>query len=576
MTNYNLRANITALALLTVLVGCAGPASAPSNPGGAGSGPAGTQGNTPTGVLRIAWPTEPEVLSAKLGAGGGVNEFYWVFNSFLTYRDFSGAAHPMIARELPSQERGDWVVNPDGTMVTTYRLRENARWHDGAALTARDFVFAHEVYLDPDIPVRDRVPETLISRVEAQDDRTLVLYWKEPYIQANTLGYQQLDPLPRHLLEEKFRTNKGNFMFGEEWTTGYIGSGPFKVERWVPGSEVVGRANTDWVLGAPKVEIVDIKVMSEATTQLANLLSDNVDVLNSPGIRAPEAAIARDQLGPRGEVYVKTWQSQIRFLAFQFREVPNWQRAISDVRVRQAVMHATDRQGLADVLTHGLGSGADFFLTQSDPVFSEADRVARKYPFDVNRALPLLAEAGWRPAQPGGLVADSGGRTLDLDLWTTSGGGGEQEAAIITDSWRAAGINSGIFMIPAARQRDNELRASFPSVSATARSLSADNFVFTSTQLPTVETRWQGANRGSFRDADVDRLQSIVLTSFDEGERRRATVDLQRRMADLVGIGPLYYSTEVVVARSRVRGPIGEFGGQSGVSWNIFEWDVGG
>ncbi len=565
---------VVALALFTVLTGCVGGPAAPSNPGAPGS--AGTSDGAPSGVLRIAWPTEPEVLTAKLGAGGGANEFYWVFNSYLTYRDFSGAAHPMIARELPSQERGDWVVNPDGTMVTTYRLRENARWHDGAPLTAHDFVFAHEVYLDPDIPVRDRVPETLISRAEAQDNQTLVLYWREPYIQANMLGYQQLDPLPRHLLEDKFRTNKANFMFGEEWTSGYVGTGPFKLERWVPGSELVGRANRDWVLGAPKAETVIIKIMPDATTMLSNLLAGEVDVINSPGVRATEAAIAKEQLGPRGEAYVKTWNSQIRFLAFQFREAPGWQRAIADVRVRQAVMHATDRQGLADVLTHGLGTGADFFLTPSEPVFAEVDRVARKYPYDTNRALALLGEAGWRPTQPGGLAIDAAGRSLDLELWTTAGGGGEQEAAIITDSWRTAGINSSIFMIPAARQRDNELRAGFPSVSATARSLSADNFVFTSTQLPTPETRWQGANRGSFRDADVDRLQNIILTSFDEQERRRATIDLQQRMAELVGIGPLYYSTEVVVARSRVSGPVGEFGGQSGVSWNIFEWSVSG
>jgi len=365
-------------------------------------------------------------------------------------------------------------------------------------------------------------------------------------------------------------------MFGEEWTSAYIGSGPFKVERWVPGSEVIARANRDWVRGAPRVEIVDIKIMPDATTMLANLLAGEVDVINSPGVRAPEAAIARDQLGPRGEAYVRTWNSQIRFLTFQFREVSGWQRAITDVRVRQAVMHATDRHGIAHVLTHGLGQGADLFLAPSESTFAEADRVARKYPYDANRALALLAEAGWRATQPAGFVADAGGRSLDLELWTTAGGGGEQEAAILTDGWRAAGINSSIFIIPTARQRDNELRAAFPSVSATARSLSADNFVFTSTQLPTPETRWQGANRGSFRDADVDRLQNVVLTSFDEQERNRAPVDLHRRMSDLVGIGPLYYSTEVVVARSRVTGRVGEYAGQSGVSWNIFEWGVSG
>ena len=93
-------------------------------------------------------------------------------------------------------------------------------------------------------------------------------------------------------------------------------------------------------------------------------------------------------------------------------------------------------------------------------------------------------------------------------------------------------------------------------------------------ESPTAETRWQGANRGSFNDPEVDRLQNVVLTSFDEQARLRATIELHRRMSEVLGIGNLYYSAEVLVARNRVKGPIGEYGGKSGMSWNIFEWEV--
>jgi len=563
---------VRALVTSVLLAGCTQQSASLTRPD-AGAPDAG-RSTRPSGTLRIAWPTEPEVLNAKLGAGGGVNEFYWVFNSYLTYRDFGGVPHPMIAQELPSQERGDWIVNSDGTMVTTYRLQPGVRWHDGAPLTAEDFVFAHQVYLDPDIPVRDRVPETLMSSVVARDDHTLEIKWKQPYVQANALGYQQLDPLPRHLLEAKFLTNRSSFMFGEEWTSGFIGMGPFRIERWVPGSQIVARANPDWVFGPPKLESVDIRIIPDATTQLANVLSGEVDLVSSPGIRPAEAAVAREQLVPRGEGYVKVWQSQIRFLAFQFREVPDWQRAVSDVRVREAIMHATDRQGLVDVLSSGLGAPADAFLAPVEPAFPEVDRAIRKYAYDPNRALVLLADAGWHAGPAGGPVTNAAGQSLDLDLSSTSGGGGEQEAAIITNSWKAAGINAAISIIPAVRQRDNELRARFPAVSATARTLSPENFVFTSKHVPTPEARWQGANRGSFSDSEVDRLQNVVLTSFDERARHEATIELHKRMSEVLGIGNLYYSAEVLIARSRVKGPIGEYGGQSGMSWNIFEWEV--
>jgi hypothetical protein len=124
--------------------------------------------------LKIAWSTEPESLNPKFGDGSAMNDYHWVFNSSLTYYDFAGASHPMLAREIPSQENGDWVINPDGTMVTIYRLRERARWHDGAPLSAQDFALAFEVYMDREMPVRDRAAEAQMSRVEARDPYTLV------------------------------------------------------------------------------------------------------------------------------------------------------------------------------------------------------------------------------------------------------------------------------------------------------------------------------------------------------------------------------------------------------------------
>jgi peptide/nickel transport system substrate-binding protein len=261
-------------------------------------------------------------------------------------------------------------------------------------------------------------------------------------------------------------------------------------------------------------------------------------------------------------------------MAFQFREVPNWQSAVTDLRVRQALMHAVDRDGLVEALNYGLGSPGHMFMAPSEPGFQEADRVIAKYPFDPSRASNLLADAGWRRAQPGGSVTGSTGQTLDIEVWTTAGGTGDAEAAILADNFKTVGINSSIFLIPSARQRDNELRTSFPALETTARSISPDNFVFTSALVPTPEARWQGPNRGSFRDTDVDRLHNVVLTSFDAGERHRATIDLHKRMTEIVGIGPLYYDVEVILAKSNVRGPIGNYGPQQGISWNIFAWEI--
>src|SRR3954470_16249183 len=128
---------------MILLAACAAPQ--PGAPRASGSQPAAQSG--PHGTLKIAWPNEPDYLNPKFLSGAGNGEYQWLFNSTLTVRDLSGVVHPLLATEIPSQENGEWVINPDGTMVTTYHLREHATWHDGTPLTAADFVFAFEVYL---------------------------------------------------------------------------------------------------------------------------------------------------------------------------------------------------------------------------------------------------------------------------------------------------------------------------------------------------------------------------------------------------------------------------------------------
>ncbi len=556
---------------LALLVGCAGSPGAPASTSG---GCAGDQQNVPRGTLKIAWSTEPDTLGAKFTTGSGSPEFVWLFNSFLTYFDFSGNAHPMMAREIPTQEKGDFVVNADGTMVTTYRLRDNIRWHDGTSLTAEDFVFAFEVYTDRDIPVRDRNPEALMSAVEAPDPLTLVVKWKELYPRANQLGYQQLDPLPRHLLEERYRTNRAQFALGEEWKSNYVGAGPFRVERWDPGSTLIARAHAGWFMGPPKLETLDIRFVTDPNALLAALMSGDVHLTTSPAVRGSEVAIARDQWVARGEGYVRTWASRLRYIFYQLREVPGWQAAVADTRVRQALLHAVQRQDLVDAITLGFGSPADVFMTPSDALFREVDASIAKYPYDPARASALLADAGWRRAPGADVLTNAAGQAFDLEVSRNAGPNDEQEASIVADAFKAVGINSRIFIIPAARARDPEINSFFPGVQTIARTISTENFVFTSKDIPTAELRWQGSNRGSFVDPEVDRLHNIAMTSLDEQARRVATVGMHKRMSEVVGIGPLYYDVEVILARNNVKGPIGNYGPQQGITWNLFEWEL--
>src|SRR5262249_392786 len=227
-------------------------------------------GGKPRGAITMAVAWEPDQLTAKGTGGEAGPDTRWLFNTPWTSSDPQGGILPMLAERVPTQENGDWVVNPDGTIVTTWKIRPNVRWHDGNAVTAQDFTFAYQAYVDPALTFRSEVERRMTS-VVAKDDHTVDVTWAEPYLLANQLGIQDLGPLPRHRLEEKYQNDKANFLFGDDWTSAYVGVGPYKLDRWETGVRLIARANEDWFMGPPRLETIEVRFIPDANAILANL-----------------------------------------------------------------------------------------------------------------------------------------------------------------------------------------------------------------------------------------------------------------------------------------------------------------
>ena len=105
----------------------------------------------------------------------------------LDYIDEKEVAHPYLAEALPTLNSDAWRVFPDGRMETTFRLRPNLTWHDGAPLTADDFTFAHRVYSTPDLGVSGTKGIRQMQEIVAPDPRTVLIRWKEPFPEATRM-----------------------------------------------------------------------------------------------------------------------------------------------------------------------------------------------------------------------------------------------------------------------------------------------------------------------------------------------------------------------------------------------------
>ena len=490
-----------------------------------------------------------------------------LFQANLMYLDERDAPQPLLALRAPTQADGSWVVNADGTMRTTYTLKPDLKWQDGQPLVADDFVFAHAVYTDDEIPVDTRMPENLMSRVVAPDSRTVEIHWRQPFVGAGSLANHELTPIPRHLMGELYTRDKSAFLSSPYWfSEEHIHAGPFRLTAWDRGTGLTFTANPYFALGKPAIDTLRVVFVADPNTVMARMLAGAVDVF--PGATNQLALTLKErwQADNGGNLYIVS--QRVNRLSFQFRDVPGLQRAVLDLRVRQAVMHAIDRVALAEALEGGLGQAADTAYAPGSPLNPRMEQVIARYPYDTSRALALLRDAGWTPG-PDGRLLDNGGRTLDLEIRSNEA----QDSTIIADNWKQVGINPTATVITGIQRRDDEWRAHFPATQISATGTYLTN-VYTP-DAPNPATGWRGSvNRGTYNNPEFNRLYEAQMTTLDLAKRDDILVELERIITHDLPVGFTTYNSSSVVARSVVKG-IRNASKELGNSlWNVWEWTV--
>jgi peptide/nickel transport system substrate-binding protein len=491
-----------------------------------------------------------------------------VFLATFMYLDEADNPRPLLAARAPSQADGTWTVNPDGTMRTVYTLKPDLKWHDGQPLTADDFVFAYSVYSDDEIPVSTRLPESLMSSVTARDSQTVEIAWRQLYVGAGSLNTRELTPLPRHLLGELFTQDRGAFMKSTFWTSPeYVGAGPFRLTEWDKGVALTFAANPYFALGKPALDTLRVVFAADANTVAARMLAGAIDVFPTASAALALTLQERWQADSGGSVYIISLKA--RRLYFQFRDVPNQQKAVLDLRVRQALMHAIDRPALAAAVEGSLGQAADTAWPAGSRLYPRIDQAIAKYPFDVGRAQALLRDAGWT-ASPDGLLRNSAGQTLDMEIRTTE----DVDGTVVADYWKRAGINPTPVFITGINRRDDEYRASFPATQLQSGSSGYLTILLTSS-APAAANGFRGSqNRGTYSNPEYDRLYRAQLTTLDMDARDGLLVDLERLITQDLPVGFLMYDSAPVVARSQVKGLRNVAKELGNPLFNIWEWTV--
>lgn len=334
---------------------------------------------------------EPPSLDPTTEAAAAVDEVTYA-NIFegLTSINANGAVEPGLAT--------GWEISDDG-LTYTFTLMEGVQFSDGTDFTAEDVVFTLNRVIGEDSVSSKATLFAAIESVEALGDYTVQLNLSRPEgLLLFNLGVGDAAIVAPESIDQ-IATNP-------------VGTGPYVIGDRTEGDRITLTRNEHYDREAPYFDTVTIRYITDPAAQTAAVLSGDVHVFTNIG--APEA-LGAFEADPRFEVMVGTTEGETVMSA-------NWRREPFDnPLVRQAIMHAIDRQGIVDTAMFGYGTPIGTHFAPHNPDYLDLTDV---YPYDPDRARELLAEAG---------LADGFEATLMLPPPTYARRGGEVIQGYLAD-----------------------------------------------------------------------------------------------------------------------------------------------
>lgn len=365
---------------------------------------------TPPGVLIVGQIAEPKSLDPQ--AVTAANDFRILENLYdglVRFKDGTLEVEPALAES--------WQISEDGKTYT-FTLREGVAFHDGTPVDAEAVRFTFERMLNEDHPFADTGPFPLafffsaVQSVAAPDAGTVVFTLNEPYAPFLT---NLATPTGAIVSPAAVEASGGDFGRAP------VGAGPFKFAEWRSNEAVVVEANPDYWDGAPALQAVVFRPITDANTRTAEMLAGGLDVM----VEVPPVSLGQFQSGYN---IVEAAGPHVWFLILNTKEGP-----FADQKVRQAVNYAVNKEAIADNVLEGTATVAEGPIPAAFGWAYNPD--VDPYPYDPEKARALLAEAGVAP-------------DTTLRFMVTEGGSGMLDpvamATAIQADLAAVGLNAQI------------------------------------------------------------------------------------------------------------------------------------
>ena len=447
-------------------------------------------------TITIGMQLEPPNLDPTGGAAAAIDEVVYsnVFEG-LTRFTSDGAVVAGLAKS--------WEISDDGT-VYTFALQDGVLFHDGTEMNADDVVFS-------------------LDRARAEDSTNA-----QKALFGGIADVAAVDPLT---VQVTLTEPNGNFLFNMAWgdavivapesiaqaATAPVGTGPFTFTEWRQGDSVVLTRNPDYWGDAPALASATFKFISDPNAAFAALMAGDVDAF--PVFPSPET-LAQFEADPRFNVIVGSTEGET------ILSTNNKSGALTDVRVREAIAHAINRQEIIDGAMFGYGTPIGTHFAPHNPDYIDLTGLSA---YDPEKSRALLAEAG---------VSDLSLR-LALPPPSYARRGGE----IIASQLRAVGIATEITNMEWAQWLEQVFNGKDFDLTIVSHTEPADINIYARPEY-----------YFQYDNADFQALIADLAVTSDPAARTALNQQAQQIIAEDYVNGYLFQLAKTGVARAEIQG----------------------
>jgi ABC-type transport system substrate-binding protein len=484
-----------ALTIALIVVGC-GASGGPQN----------------AGTVNFLIESMPTNLDPRIGIDAQSEDLDGLMFDGLVDRDAQSNIIPDLAETWETP-------NP---LTYVFHLRRGVKFHDGRMLTSADVKFTLDSVVSGKVQTPKRGTYSLVESVETPDAVTVVIHLREPY--ASFL-------LNLTRLAMGIVPNGSN----DDEALKPVGTGPFRFVSMTTDEDVLLERNSNYFGTQPKIDRVRFRVVPDVITRALELRKGSADIGGVNSLTLDMVEALKKQPGIAVDEQPGT---SLAYVAFNFDDA-----IVSKREVRQALAYSTDRDSIIRYLLHGKARPADSLLPPNHWAYEPN---VKQYAYDPKQAERLLDAAGF----PRG----AGGVRLHLTLKTSTEESARLLGAALADQWKRVGVDLTQRPLETATLFSDIGRGSFQLYTLrwtgyTNHDPDIFEYVFSSHRMPP-----DGANRGHYRNAELDALLSQQRRALSREERKAILSKIQKRVAEDEPYIDLWYYDNVCVHRDRVSG----------------------